>query len=311
MAEHQRHQREQEEKQWTDATIRWSEEEGVPQQQSAEEEEAVFDPFADPDPTETFSFSFERPAYGDDDGDGDNGSSSKKIHLNIQGYKTHSDQVWSSTGLTLWKASQYLCDYMVEHAHELQHKRILELGAGLGLNGLLAHLLAPDTMTDGDTDALVQLRKNIEVNRTTTKVSARQLLWGEETSQSFLGSLRDAGSGGEDHRFEVIIASDIVYAKVVIEPLWQTIRNLLHPDGAFWMAFARRRVPVSIDFVLEKSKEFGFKYKLMVEHPCEGNEEDESDNGKMGQNPDIEDAAGADHIYIYVFQWETSVGNAS
>jgi hypothetical protein len=125
---------------WTDAQVRWSKEEGVPEKE--EEEPDFFDPFADPDPTQVFTFVFVVPNQppqldanskmnelaADDEYKLDSSSAlSSKIELKIQGYKTHSDQVWQSTGLTLWKASKYLCDYMVAHAPELQNKRILEV----------------------------------------------------------------------------------------------------------------------------------------------------------------------------------------
>jgi hypothetical protein len=111
-----------EEVKWTDAQIRWTKEEGIPEKVEPD----FLDPFADPDPTEVFSFRFKRR---EDNGDYCNAEEEKAcwIELNIQGYKTYSDQVWHSTGLTLWKASKHLCDYMVKHAKELQGKRILEV----------------------------------------------------------------------------------------------------------------------------------------------------------------------------------------
>jgi hypothetical protein len=112
---------------WTDAQIRWTEDEGnpVPDQQGAEEG-SYMDPFADPDPLEIFTFKF-RSGVDDDDDDDDDDKNESTIELNIHGHKTTSDAVWQSTGLTLWKASKYLCDYMVLHSNELQNKRILEV----------------------------------------------------------------------------------------------------------------------------------------------------------------------------------------
>ncbi|KAG7347593.1 type 12 methyltransferase [Nitzschia inconspicua] len=302
---------------WTDAQIRWSEDEGVPEK----EESPFFDPFADPDPTQVFTFAFSIPRHSQLDAnsnsiinpkvDADDNQLSKKssgdaIELKIQGYKTHSDQVWQSTGLTLWKASKYLCDYMVKQSQFLQHKRILELGAGLGLNGILAHRIAPHCstvlVTDGDTDALVQLRKNIQTNRVSYNVSAEQLIWGQDTAQAFLKAQKQHQLEN-DGRFDVVLASDIIYSKVVIDPLWETIRSLLsRAGGSFWMAFARRKVPVSIDFVLEKGTEYGFRHKLVAESAFVDDENNSTDDGI--ENSKIEDAAGGDKVFIYVFEWE-------
>lgn len=147
---------------WTDAQIRWSDEEegasktknnqwtekgGNDSDDDDEHNDAFFDPFADPDPTQIFHFSFAIPNVSLPAASLLSDSNSKStqkgndsavatstainatdiVELKIQGYKTHSDEVWQSTGLTLWKASKYLCDYMVENADQLQGKRILEV----------------------------------------------------------------------------------------------------------------------------------------------------------------------------------------
>lgn len=126
---------------WTDAQIRWPEdkvssEEGTAENNNEGGNENPFDPFADPDPHEMFSFRFvtttnkkrsstvkENPKERLFEDDNDNES----IRMEIHGYKTDSDQVWESTGLTLWKASKYLCDFMVKHAGKLKGQRILEV----------------------------------------------------------------------------------------------------------------------------------------------------------------------------------------
>jgi Lysine methyltransferase len=153
------------------------------------------------------------------------------------------------------------------------------LGAGLGLCGILSHHLAgPEgtvCITDGDTDALVLLRENIDRNTSDHpgKVSARQLIWGHDTTETFL---RRHCHEGEP--FDVLIASDIVYALVIVEPLWETIRLLLRRQQqedndrntdrpCFLMAYAKRDVPVTIDMVLQAATKAGFAYELVDEDP--------------------------------------------
>ena len=166
------------------------------------------------------------------------------------------------------------------------------MGAGLGLNGILAWRLSccfagnnDETqekchdvervscaksevcITDGDSDALVHLRDNIERNRPTTADSddtvpckCHQLIWGEESSQKFLQHI------AHNQKYNVLLASDIIYSPVIVEPLWETVQTLLdRNDGVFVMAYARRKVPVSIDLVLETAAERGFGYELVKE----------------------------------------------
>ena len=272
---------------WTDDVIRW--EGGMdgdirtgPQQDDDESSDdgCMVDPFADPDPTELQTFSF---TLNSSNGEKDTVSAADRetaINVIIKGYKTGADAVWKSTGLTLCRASHYLCDYQVENP-QLFRGRLLELGAGLGLNGILAWKImcrsasesnADSTssvcITDGDSDALVHLRENIQRNRSDSnnmpEVTCRQLLWGSSTSQAFLSQV------AHGKKYNTIIASDIIYAPSIIEPLWETIQTLLDEKGVFVMAFARRKVPVSIELVLESAKGHGFGYELVKEDKEEG-----------------------------------------
>jgi predicted nicotinamide N-methyase len=190
--------------------------------------------------------------------------------------------VWQSTGLTLWRASHYLCEYQLEHHQKLfqENKRTLELGAGLGLNGILSWKLmtrkndsSQVCITDGDSDALVQLRENVNRNRSSpsvddydsSKVSCHQLIWGKESATQFLTQI------AKNQKYDIIIASDIIYSLVIVEPLWQTVEQLLKKEGGiFIMAYARREVPVSIELVLNASMEHGFSYELVKENTTDG-----------------------------------------
>jgi predicted nicotinamide N-methyase len=125
-------------------------------------------------------------------------------------------------------------------------------------------------VTDGDTDALALLRENIRRNQgsshTKSKnnasqsiISCHQLLWGRDTSEHFLQRHCDGKT------FDIIIASDIIYAKCIIDPLWETIQTLLSPEGIFILAFAKRRVPIQIDFVLQSAEDAGFTFEAIQE----------------------------------------------
>lgn len=149
----------------------------------------------------------------------------------------------------------------------------------------MAHRLADNSsmvcITDGDTDALVQLRENVRRNKMVKdddnkEVTAHQLIWGRESTQLFLQ--RHCTTAAEEEQtqqqpkpqlFDVLLASDIIYARVIVEPLWETVQELLRrtPEAVFVMAYARRDVPVTIDMVLEHAEECGFNHKLVDEHP--------------------------------------------
>ena len=120
-----------------------------------------------------------------------------------------------------------------------------------GLVGILTYHLASSSkshtfLTDGDSDALKYLRENVKLNTTSTKgkISVKQLIWGQKTATEFLRNNSNDDSTAEEQKFDIILASDIVYSPVIIEPLWETIQILLSPSpsSVFVMAYAKRKV---------------------------------------------------------------------
>lgn len=152
------------------------------------------------------------------------------------------------------------------------------------MNGILAYCLSRDTticITDGDTEALTVLRENVDLNLHQTKSDAssticcQQLIWDRLNASQFLET--------HGHKtFDVLLASDIVYAKCIVEPLWATVQVLLSKTAGsvFVMAYAKRDyVPVTIEYVLESSTQAGFEYELAKE--------------------DAEN-----EIFVYLFRWK-------
>lgn len=139
---------------WRDDRVRWAEDFKNEQQrpktkiaddvvEEDEEEAAFMDPFKDPDPFQMFEFDFEYSSSSSmttappPSSDG----ISNVIHISLRGYKEDADQVWQSTGVTLWRASEYLCRYLLRRQIEsdnhgtsspfLKGKKILEVRSGI------------------------------------------------------------------------------------------------------------------------------------------------------------------------------------
>ena len=90
----------------------------------------------------------------------------KSISISRKGLDPDSEAIWNSTGLTVWRSSNYLCENLLQNSEMLKGDyRILKLGSGLGRCGMLAHQLSDENgrtyLTDGDTDTLSQLRDNV------------------------------------------------------------------------------------------------------------------------------------------------------
>ena len=252
---------------WVDAWIRWERNSFA----TYNDDEAAGEQADDelPPPTESYVFSYES-------------KNGRKVDIELKGFHSDSEQIWNSTGLTLWKASDQMCEYLVENQMTLLHgpKRILELGTGLGRCGILAHKLLDSSdegeagsaifLTDGDTDTLLQLRANVEHNicskyqsqKSKTNLEISQLIWGTETAKKFL-SQRASGQ-----KFDVIFGSDLVYVVKVIVPLFQTVNELLLSDreSCFVMAHNNRRQgnEVDLDILLKASESAGFVHEGSV-----------------------------------------------
>jgi Lysine methyltransferase len=216
---------------WIDAWIRWE----------RDSKDTIDDDHDDDDkneehPSPTESFQFEYPLPTLPPGLSSQHTPQSVCTMNLRGFPSESEQIWNSTGLTLWPCSHFLCEYLCEHLFSVlpQFSRsdspratqntinVLELGSGLGRCGILVHHLLQSRMndyargiaqhhrqhhhhvylTDGDTDTLYQLRENVSENVSPDQqqfVSCHQLLWGRDSTTRFCDRLSLATQTGDDY----------------------------------------------------------------------------------------------------------------
>ncbi|KAM6038931.1 EEF1A lysine methyltransferase 3 [Theristicus caerulescens] len=119
----------------------------------------------------------------------------------------------------VWEAALSLCRFLEEQRCDFRGRRVIELGAGTGIVGILAAFLGGDVTITDQPAALDQIRENIGLNfpgAAPGRPRARALVWGQ-----------DAGAfpGG----YEVILGSDIFYHPPSFPPLLGTLRRLCAP----------------------------------------------------------------------------------
>ena len=249
---------------WVDAWVRWERDDATDEKNEIENND---DDDVLPSPTESYTFTYPNPNNDND------------IVIELKGFHEDSEQIWNSTGLKLWQSSAVLCQHLVnvEAAEMLQdttnyaNLRVLEVGSGLGRCGLLAHCLSHDNvrtlLTDGDTDTLQQLRRNISnnVSDSDDTITCRQLLWGERHARDYLSQQ----TGGGNKHFDLILGSDLIYVQSVIQPLFETVKTLLSTDdnSKFLMAHCSRREgnEVELPMVLDIAREQGFNFEVLSE----------------------------------------------
>jgi 16S rRNA G966 N2-methylase RsmD len=136
-------------------------------------------------------------------------------------------KVFQSTGLAAWSSGDELGNYLVNAGSRyIRGKRVLELGSGTGIGGIIAHHVGASSVvwTDGDSDALENLRHNVAKNvQDTNYTSSRilqccpQLVWGEGLKKF----RKEYGT------FDCILAADCIYMNKCLEPFWATVDSLL------------------------------------------------------------------------------------
>jgi predicted nicotinamide N-methyase len=127
----------------------------------------------------------------------------------------------------LWPSAIALSEYVLENRHYFRNKRLLELGSGLGLCGIAATKAGADVLfTDYDEDALKMTEANFI--RNFNRAPAVELFdWREPLMK---------------HRFDVIIASDILYERRWLDPVRQVLSKFIVPDGFAFIAEPGRTV---------------------------------------------------------------------
>ncbi len=125
----------------------------------------------------------------------------------------------------IWEASVVMADFMAGLPPQ-PGGRILELGAGLGVTGIVASAFGHEvTITDYQDEILDFCRVSAAVNRC-RKVSFERLDW---LDPSDLGT------------FEMIIGSEVLFHSKFFDPLLKVFKKYLAPGGVIYMAHDRRR----------------------------------------------------------------------
>jgi len=167
-------------------------------------------------------------------------------------------------GGTVWPAAIILCNFLSspEGVKLLSGKRVLELGSGVGLCGLLASRYCEEVLiTDGDEEVTRILEENVKLNqRNSDRVSnikVTKLSWGEGGLGELIQHI-DIENG-----FDIIIGSDLVYDVEALLPLWTTVDGLLKKSisSLFLVCQKDRGLDLVRQMVELGNKTFGFKVK--------------------------------------------------
>ncbi|GMI27296.1 hypothetical protein TeGR_g790 [Tetraparma gracilis] len=149
----------------------------------------------------------------------------------------------NDVGMRMWEAGYLLADFIIRYPELVRGRRVVELGAGCGLTGLVAAAIGgceSMLLTDYTDVTLANMKHNVEVNNgwlracgvDPAKVQVGFLDWGHvlaapPSAPSVSPSSTSATSIAGLLSADVLIAGDCVYDRSVIPALVFTVRRLL------------------------------------------------------------------------------------
>ncbi|XP_062886982.1 EEF1A lysine methyltransferase 3-like [Mobula hypostoma] len=131
----------------------------------------------------------------------------------------------------VWEAGVALCRFFEKQNASFTAKRVIELGSGTGIVGILATLLGGEVTVTDKPSILKQIENNVSINIPSAcrhRVKVRALTWGE-----------DHTSFPSDYDF--ILGSDIVYSSVSYPALMDTLRHLASHRATIYLSSELRK----------------------------------------------------------------------
>jgi len=156
-------------------------------------------------------------------------------------------------GWTVWDGSIVLSKYLEKQFSKnyFQNKRIIELGAGCGLVGIVAGLLGAEVVLTDMQSVLLQLQENVNLNipsssSNPSKVTVQQLTWGEDVRHF-------------NPPFDMIISADVIYQCMEVESLISSLVDLSDQNTIILIAYESHDQITPKNFQQQVQKKFHMK----------------------------------------------------
>lgn len=185
-------------------------------------------------------------------------------HAELSDFEICSRYDIDNTGLVChWPSEDVLAYFCLLHADMFRSKRVIELGSGYGLAGLVIATVTEASevvISDGNPGVIDYIQRNICANAEAfdgTQVKALTLHW----------NLKDIST--ISNVFDVIVASDCTFFKEFHSALAQTVKCLLNPLGPSEALFFGPKRGDSLDNFLKEIKDIGLHYGITENYDAE------------------------------------------
>nr|XP_043632910.1 calmodulin-lysine N-methyltransferase [Erigeron canadensis] len=162
-----------------------------------------------------------------------------------------------NTGIVCsWPSEEVLAYYCLSQLDLFRSKRVIELGSGYGLAGLLIAAVTKAlevVISDGNPQVVDYIQRNVKANLTVfggTKVKSMMLHWNHDELSDMSNS------------FDIIVASDCTFFKEFHKGLVQTIKCLLRKEGTSEAIFVGPKRGNSLDEFLMEVKQSGLQFTV-------------------------------------------------
>lgn len=139
-----------------------------------------------------------------------------------------SDDLGLETGGSIWHAGYNLAQYLIQHPELVRGKRVLEIGCGCGLVGIVAAALGSTSVLLTDLEMQIPIiRRNIYLNQSLFDASRCEVSAASFSFGSTAGTLNNYGLSEVD----LVLGADIGYDIELHFPIVQSLQSLLENSG--------------------------------------------------------------------------------
>ncbi|XP_067894311.1 EEF1A lysine methyltransferase 3-like [Heterodontus francisci] len=138
----------------------------------------------------------------------------------------------------VWDAGIALCRYFEKENISFTGKKVIELGSGTGIVGILATLLGGNVTLTDQPNILQQIEYNVATNIPSAcrhRLNVRPLTWGEDHTKF-------------PNEYDFILGSDLVYSSVSYSSLIRTLHYLANQETTIYLSSAFRKGNGSLSF---------------------------------------------------------------